>query len=90
MTMYRSHTSKSDNAKDIATPKIPRGLRELPIASASSLTDQGPDRFQLKNEASDIDKWFADPRWKHTKRVYNGTLLYTTNTDIADGFENIY
>lgn len=64
----------SNKTKDIATPKIPRGLRVLP-ASAAGMDNTNPrtELQNLKEEAATIERWFADPRWKHTKRIYSGT-----------------
>lgn len=60
---------------DLATPKVPRGLRALGTAdiqrsSGTSAPDFGQ---QLKNEAAAIERWWSQPRWQHTKRVYSGT-----------------
>lgn len=76
MTLYTQHNNNDYNnnkPKDLATPKIPRGLRNLPIASATS-GDNGPTNNQLQNEKIAIERWWTNSRWTHTKRGYNGTL----------------
>jgi hypothetical protein len=53
--------------------KIPRGLRNLPITTPSISSRSELDRLQ--QEAAQIERWWADAsRWRHTKRVYSGTI----------------
>ena len=53
------------------TPKIPRGLRSLQVA-APTTTDARSEYNALQAEATRIEKWWSESRWKHTKRVYSG------------------
>jgi hypothetical protein len=56
--------------QDLATPKVPRGLRGIASpSSANELTSVDT----LQQEAAMIERWWSQPRWKHTKRVYSGT-----------------
>jgi hypothetical protein len=76
MTLYNNHHHGGSNyntskPKDLTTPKIPRGLRSLAIASPAS--DSGLDRNQLQTDAALIEQWWADQRWNHTTRAYKGT-----------------
>lgn len=68
---------------DIATPKVPRGLRVLPqqsstSSSASSVPGSSSsattELSRLRQEASRLEQWWKDPRWKHTTRIYSGTF----------------
>jgi len=55
-----------------ADPQVPRGLRSLPTAGATSLrTNELQD---LQQDVAAIERWWKEPRWNHTKRVYSGTL----------------
>lgn len=49
--------------------KVPRGLRTLRNAPKPESTDT---LAQLKVEASNVERWWAQPRWKYTKRIYSG------------------
>lgn len=51
-------------------PKVPRGLRSLPVVSPSS--DSRGDYNVLKADAAQIEEWWSSPRWRLTKRVYSG------------------
>jgi hypothetical protein len=66
-----SPTSNGATKEDVAKPKIPRGLRALPAAAASSRVSPGSELGMLRSEASSIDQWWKDPRWKNTTRVYS-------------------
>lgn len=82
MTLYHHHSStvpsnSGNNKDDIATPKIPRGLRGLPMASVSADYD-GMSKNQLEQEARTIEQWWSEPRWKYTKRGYNGMFYALT------------
>jgi len=62
------------SSNDPSIAKIPRGLRNLSAArqpqhSLSSTTTK--ELQQLKQEAAEIERWWCDKRWKHTKRVYS-------------------
>jgi hypothetical protein len=58
-------------------PKIPRGLRGLPISSLAGPTDARSEYDALQAEAASIEQWWSNPRWQHTKRVYSGTKKCT-------------
>lgn len=60
----------SGQSKDIATPKVPRGLRVLP-SNPLPTSDPRSELSELQSEASRIDQWWTDARWKHTKRIYS-------------------
>ena len=60
---------------DVAKPKIPRGLRTLGPFGGGSGTASNFGQ-ELKNEAAAIERWWSQPRWQHTKRVYSGTYYY--------------
>jgi hypothetical protein len=60
-------------SKVLGPPKIPRGLRRLPIASSSSTSSVRSEYDRLKAEAAQIEQWWSSPRWQDTKRVYSGT-----------------
>lgn len=62
-------SASSNEAKDIAIPKVPRGLRSLPLASAQPTT--GNEQALLRQDAAALESWWSQPRWKHTKRVYS-------------------
>jgi hypothetical protein len=53
------------------TPKIPRGLRSLPVVASTS-ADAQSEYSTLKSEAARIEQWWSTRRWQHTKRVYSG------------------
>lgn len=62
--------SSSKHAKhDVATPKIPRGLRVLPLAAPSSSPDN--ELAKLQGEAQAIERWWKESRWNQTKRIYS-------------------
>ena len=67
-----SMSSNSDQQKDLATPKVPRGLRGLPTATAQPVGSTRDELLELQQDAATIKSWWAQPRWKHTKRVYSG------------------
>ena len=63
----------SNNAQKSSTdPKVPRGLRGLPIASLAGSTDARSEYDTLQAEAAAIEQWWANPRFQHTQRVYSG------------------
>lgn len=69
--MNQQHRPK----EDIGRPRIPRGLRTVPTASQLS-TSSAPSQPQrelaeLRAEASQIERWWTEARWKHTKRIYS-------------------
>jgi hypothetical protein len=68
-------SSHSSNGNKAFPDQIPRGLRLLRsgVASSKSSSSFGA---QLQAEAAAIERWWAQPRWQHTKRIYSGTLLY--------------
>lgn len=60
-----------DNSNNIADPKIPRGLRVV-AGTLSSPPGRSEELSQLRQEVARIEKWWADPRWKHTTRNFSG------------------
>jgi hypothetical protein len=74
-TVMGSNTRNDDNKNKSSTatdPKIPRGLRGLSSASITGSTDARSEYDSLQAEAAEIDLWWANPRFQHTKRVYSG------------------
>ena len=65
------HTNKQS---DIAAPKVPRGLRSLPLPQQRLQQQETARGFgqQLQSEAAAVERWWSQPRWQHTKRVYSG------------------
>jgi hypothetical protein len=61
--------------------KIPRGLRGLNkkhtlfggTVSNKKATSVTTELQQLQQEATSIEQWWSQPRWKYTKRNYTGT-----------------
>ena len=64
--------------------KIPRGLRVLNkkhtlfggMVSSKATTSVTTDLQQLQQEATSIEQWWSQPRWKYAKRNYTG-MSYT-------------
>ena len=64
--------------------KVPRGLRGLNkkhtlfggLVSSKPMnaTTTGSDLQQLQQEATSIEQWWSQPRWKYTTRTYTGRL----------------
>jgi hypothetical protein len=52
--------------------KVPRGLRVLSSTRSSASTSTSRELSDLQAEASMIEQWWQEPRWKHTKRIYSG------------------
>jgi hypothetical protein len=73
-TNSNSMTPSTKNTKKVILPKVPRGLRSLPIAASSS--DSRSEYKSLQAEAARIEEWWASPRWRLTKRVYSGKIFY--------------
>jgi len=72
---FSSTMPSHQDSKDVATPKVPRGLRSLPLASSyPSQPSARSELAELQQDAAAIERWWAQPRWKHTKRVYAGKL----------------
>jgi hypothetical protein len=70
-----NNNNNSNNSSKLSTttdPKIPRGLRGLPISSLAGSTDARSEYDTLQAEAAEIEQWWANPRFQHTKRVYSG------------------
>jgi hypothetical protein len=66
-------SNNSNGNKSTSTdPKVPRGLRGLPIASLAGSTNARDEFDTLQAEAASIEQWWASPRFQHTKRVYSG------------------
>jgi hypothetical protein len=58
---------------DLGVPKVPRGLRVLPSSSTSpQMGGTRTELADLQQEAARIERWWTEPRWKHTKRIYSG------------------
>jgi len=72
---YQTSSSSScttTQKKDPSRPVIPRGLRALPSANNNPQPlSTRSELDQLKADAAAIERWWMDPRWKHTKRVYS-------------------
>jgi hypothetical protein len=74
--MSPPESSKSKPIPD----QVPRGLRMLPLARGVGnyqVTPHNEFGAQLKAEAAALERWWAQPRWKNTKRIYSGTLCYS-------------
>ncbi|KAG7371145.1 isocitrate lyase [Nitzschia inconspicua] len=69
--MGSSGTTSSANKQSSTDPKVPRGLRGLPIASLAGSTDARSEYDALQAEAASIEQWWANPRFQYTKRVYS-------------------
>lgn len=65
-----SKTSKTSQ-DDITTPRVPRGLRGLPNDTPSPSLELK----QLNQDATVIQEWWKQPRWRYTKRIYSGECL---------------
>lgn len=71
-TFSSSIGSVSSQPKDKSIPKIPRGVRALPVTNGTSSPRE--ELGALQQDVAEIERWWADAaRWKHTKRVYTGT-----------------
>lgn len=64
-------------------PKIPRGLRNLPIAGMAPASAPKSELDALKAEAQDIEQWWSTPRWQYTKRVYSGECCVEVCCEVA-------
>lgn len=55
--------------------KTPRGLRVLPAAATagSSAPSAASELGDLKAEAAALERWWKEPRWTYTTRIYSGT-----------------
>lgn len=60
--------------------KVPRGLRTLRNIPKPESTDT---LAQLKTEASTVEQWWAQPRWKYTKRIYAGELCFGLRSNVV-------
>ena len=69
-TFSASLSATAAPKEDKSIPKIPRGLRALPITSGTSSPRE--ELNALQQDVAAIERRFQDPRWKHTKRVYTG------------------
>jgi hypothetical protein len=72
-----AQSSSNRDKKDLAKPKVPRGLRSL--ATSSSIQPPTNELQALQRDATDIESWWTAPRWKHTKRVYSGECFDSDN-----------
>jgi len=53
-------------------PKVSRGVRVLPPKKKESV----PEEYEkLQKDAAEIEKWWNDSRWFHTKRTYKGANI---------------
>ena len=55
----------------MANDKIPRGLRGVPSTNQPKTVTTSASSLQA--EAAQLERWWSEPRWKYTKRVYKGT-----------------
>jgi hypothetical protein len=85
-----SPPSHSSNGSKAFPDQIPRGLRLLQ-SGHGSLTKTSSSSFgaQLQAEAAAIERWWAQPRWQHTKRIYSGTCVCCTVSEVVDTLERI-
>ncbi len=68
-----NHSSRTGAAASTSGgPKVPRGLRQLPITSLAGPTNTQSEYDALQADAASIEQWWSNPRWQHTKRVYSG------------------
>lgn len=67
-TFSASLISANAPKEDKSIPKIPRGVRALPVTNGTPSPRE--ELSALQQDVAAIERWFADPRWKHTKRVY--------------------
>lgn len=63
-------SSQKNKKNQPIVPKVPRGLRSLPVVAPSS--DSRSDYKYLQADAAQIEEWWSSPRWRLTKRVYSG------------------
>jgi hypothetical protein len=70
----RSNVREEAVDKDPSKPKVPRGLRSLPITghSQASASSEMPG---LQDEVASIERWWTESRWRHTKRIYSGKFI---------------
>jgi hypothetical protein len=73
VVMRSSHREEVAD-KDPSKPKVSRGLRGLPI-SGHSQASASSEMPRLKDEAASIERWWKEPRWRHTKRIYSGKFI---------------
>jgi hypothetical protein len=83
--------NNSTSKDDVSVPKVPRGLRVLQkkggAGAAGVIVPTVPvqptmsaERSQLEQDAARIEQWWkGDSRWKHTRRIYSGTLRDINN-----------
>lgn len=81
--MGGSHDLEHDKKAPKILPKVPRGLRALPITSLASTPSPRSEFDRLKQEAAQIEQWWTTPRWKHTKRVYSGESNHSKNVVVV-------
>jgi hypothetical protein len=67
-----SNSSSNNNNKDVAKATVPRGLRVLPHVSAAPPSSPQAERKELQQECQQLERWWQEPRWTHTKRIYSG------------------
>lgn len=61
--------STNNAPKDKSIPKIPRGVRGLPITTSTPSPRE--ELSALQQDMAEIERWWTDKsRWGHTKRVY--------------------
>lgn len=66
-------SSKKSGKNQAIVPKIPRGMRSLPVVTSPS--DMQSDMRNLQADAAQIEEWWGSQRWRLTKRVYSGTNM---------------
>ena len=84
-TTFSSSLTMSTNAnkEDKSIPKIPRGVRALPVTNGTPSPRE--ELSALQRDVAEIERWWADAaRWKHTKRVYSGGFGDSVGFDKAN------
>jgi hypothetical protein len=67
------HNFDSNKKSSISNDsKIPRGLRGLSVASFAEWDDTPSEYDELLDDAADVERSWATPRFQHIKRVYSG------------------
>ena len=64
-------------------PKISRGVRVLPPKKDEPISKEFE---KLQVDANEIEKWWNDSRWKHTKRTYKGMYRFTEKESFSVAF----
>ena len=67
-------TGATNKKNQAIVPKIPRGLRSLPVVAQTS--NVRSESMSLQAEVKEIEEWWSSPRWRLTKRVYSGETMW--------------